>query len=307
MSHTPQNTFSYISPIYSHNPRQGSNFPLLVLHVEHQVCTPSNKGFRVFHWHEEIQFIYVQKGSIDTKIYEEDLHICAGECLFINRMVPHKTIENTNCLYHSFIIPEKMLCFFSGSIMEQRDVVAFLYHPGFTHFHLHPDISSHIPVLHCIQKLDYLYFSSKEQLPRKEYAVSVALVTLWQAFLNVLPPLPEGASDKNYTRIQNLLSYLHSHYAKDISVTDIAEAAHISKSECLRCFHQFVGESPYQYLIKYRLYISTSLLHDTSFSITQIAAETGFASASSYIRYFKKWYGCTPKEYRKQKNSVLSS
>ena len=32
---------------------------MLVLDVERQVCTPSNEGFRVLHWHEEVQFIRV--------------------------------------------------------------------------------------------------------------------------------------------------------------------------------------------------------------------------------------------------------
>ena len=38
---------------------RGGAFPLLVLDVAKQVCTPSNEGFRVLHWHEEVQFIRV--------------------------------------------------------------------------------------------------------------------------------------------------------------------------------------------------------------------------------------------------------
>ena len=121
------------SPIYSHNPHDGGDFPLLVLDVASQVCTPSNEGFRVLHWHEEVQFIFVLQGVIHTQVYDEGLDLCAGECLFINRMVPHKTTEKEDCRYHSFLIPERMLSFFPGSIMEKRDVHAILYHPGFTH------------------------------------------------------------------------------------------------------------------------------------------------------------------------------
>ena len=69
-----------------------------------------------------------------TRIYDEEIVVREGCCLFINRMVPHKTTEKEDCHYHSFIIPEQMLSFFPGSIMEKRDVKFFLYHPGFTHF-----------------------------------------------------------------------------------------------------------------------------------------------------------------------------
>ena len=292
------------SPIYSHNPHEGGEFPLLVLDVERQVCTPSNEGFRVLHWHEEVQFIRVLQGVIQTRIYEEEIEVHAGDCLFINRMVPHKTIEKEDCRYHSFIIPEQMLGFFPGSIMEKRDVKSFLCHPGFTHFLIKKSEPAHEPVLKALKALDDLYFSPLEKTkPHYEYRLSTALVSLWLSFISILPPLPAAAPSREHLRIRELLTYLHSNYQEELSVESIAAAAHISKTECLRCFRRYVGESPYQYLIKYRLHMSEAFLKDTELSVTKIASETGFASASSYIRYFRKWYGCTPKEYRsKQKN-----
>ena len=297
------------SPIYSHNPREGGAFPLLVLDVERQVCTPSNEGFRVLHWHEEVQFIRVLQGVIQTRIYEEEIEVHAGDCLFINRMVPHKTIEKEDCRYHSFIVPEQMLGFFPGSIMEKRDVKSFLYHPGFTHFLIKKAEPAHRPVLDELKALDDLYFSpSQKASPHYEYRLSTALVSLWLAFISALPPLPEAATvpSREHLRIRELLSFLHSHYNEEISVESIAAAAHISKTECLRCFRRYVGESPYQYLIKYRLHMSVALLKDTELSVTEISTETRFASASSYIRYFRKWYGCTPKEYRNRQKSGLT-
>lgn len=299
------------SPIYSHNPLEGGAFPLLVLDVARQVCTPSNEGFRVLHWHEEVQFIRVLQGVIQTRVYEEEIEVHAGDCLFINRMVPHKTIEKEDCRYHSFIIPEQMLGFFPGSIMEKKDVESFLYHPGFTHFLIKKAEPSHSAALNELKTLDNLYFSSSQKTkPHYEYLLSTSLVSLWLAFISALPPLPTAAAapSREHLRIRELLTYLHSHYRENLSVESIAAAAHISKTECLRCFHRYVGESPYQYLIKYRLHMSEALLKDTELSVTEISSETGFASASSYIRYFRRWYGCTPKEYRTaQKNSSSSA
>lgn len=293
----PQNS---VSPIYSHNPHEGGEFPLLVLDVKRQVCTPSNEGFRVFHWHEEVQFIRVLQGIIRTRIYGEEIEIRAGDCLFINRMIPHKTTEKKDCQYHSFIIPEQMLGFFPGSIMEKRDVKPFLYHSEFTHFLIKRTNPSHQSVLNQLMILDNLYFASSEsKKPHYEYQLNIALVSLWLSFISILPPLPTAAPFREHVRIRELLTYLHSNYQEELTVKSIAAAAHVSKTECLRCFRRYVGESPYQYLIKYRLHMSEALLKDTELSVTNIASKIGFASASSYIRYFRKWYGCTPGEYRK--------
>ena len=45
--------------VYSHNPYQEDGFPLLVLDVNRRHCVPFNEGFRVLHWHDEIQLVYL--------------------------------------------------------------------------------------------------------------------------------------------------------------------------------------------------------------------------------------------------------
>lgn len=48
--------------INSVNLNQNTNFPYLVLNVINGNSYPRNPGFRVMHWHEDIQFIYVLDG-----------------------------------------------------------------------------------------------------------------------------------------------------------------------------------------------------------------------------------------------------
>lgn len=220
-----------VSPVYSHNPYDATSFPLLVLNVQRHLCVPPNEGFRMLHWHEEVQFVCVISGSVRITVYSEEFLLHAGDCMFLNRNSLHLVSGIGDCHYHSFLIPVRMLSFFSGSIMQQKDVEAFTENPSFT----------------CVP----VYGSVSE----------------YGSFLRELETL--------------------------------ASAAHISKTECLRCFRRFVQESPYQYLIRYRLHMSTVLLTTTDRPVTDIALEVGFHSASSYIRYFKERYQMTPKQYQK--------
>ena len=100
-----------------------------------------------------------------------------------------------------------------------------------------------------------------------------------------------------------MLAFVHENYDKEIFLKDIAKAAHISATECQRCFHTYVQCPPYQYLMKYRLERSTALLASANRTITEIAEEVGFHSVSAYIKYFKKFYGVTPLKYRKEKDN----
>ena len=58
--------------INSVNLNQNENFPYLVLNVINGNSYPRNPGFRVMHWHEDIQFIYVLDGKIEEFIKEYD-------------------------------------------------------------------------------------------------------------------------------------------------------------------------------------------------------------------------------------------
>lgn len=285
-------------PVYSHNPYQAEKFPLLVLNVQDKNCTPSNEGFLISHWHEEIQFIYVLKGSIRLKVYHEEIELKQGNSVFLNCSVLHHITGNEGCHYHSYIIPPKMLSFFPGSAME-TNVKNITNNPSFTHYILMSSVPENQKFFRFLKELDELYFETSA-VKYREYSISTKLAQMWLEFLNLIPSEFPHLHSKNYTRIRTLVSFIHTNYSHPVTSSDIAAAAHISQTECVRCFQTCLGESPYQYLIKYRLHMSTSFLISTDRSITEIALSVGFHSTSSYIQYFKKQYGMTPMKYKKQ-------
>lgn len=289
-------------PIYSHNPYQNYSFPLLVLQVSSDTCYPPNEGFRMLHWHNEVQFMYLLEGTIHARIYDEQMDIHAGECLFINKNAVHLTTNKEHCVYHSYLIPEKMLSFFPGSLMEKENVWPITENRLFSHLVLTRKKAKHGRVLDSLAQLDAAYFSQNEN-PWFEYCVAVAITALWRDFISVLDISEQNGmlwKINSYDRIQRLLTYIHEHYQEELSLKDISCAANVSVSETQRTFRQFVGETPYQYLMKYRLHASTALLKESDKSISVIALESGFHSVSSFISYFKKQYGITPAAFRNE-------
>ena len=53
-----------------------------------------------------------------------------------------------------------------------------------------------------------------------------------------------------------------------------------------------------QYVNRYRIEKSLSLLQDTELSVTEIAYQVGYNGSSYYIEQFKKNMHTTPKNYR---------
>lgn len=73
----------------------------------------------------------------------------------------------------------------------------------------------------------------------------------------------------------------------------------LSERECLRCFHRMIGDTPIQYLLKYRLMQSAAMLHAAPTAcIAEISAACGFDNPSYFSKQFRRFYQCTPREYR---------
>ena len=92
--------------INSVNLNQNENFPYLVLNVINGNSYPRNPGFRVMHWHKDIQFIYVLDGKIEVATLESRTELHKGEGFFIYKNVGHLVDKVDTCHYNSFIFPD---------------------------------------------------------------------------------------------------------------------------------------------------------------------------------------------------------
>ena len=101
-------------------------------------------------------------------------------------------------------------------------------------------------------------------------------------------------------RIFTMLSYIHENYNRKLTLEEIAASASVSKRECLRCFQTGLGESPFHYLIHYRIQQAKKLLTSTDMTITLIAMETGFSTSAYFGKIFLRECGQTPGEYRRK-------
>ena len=85
-----------------------------------------------------------------------------------------------------------------------------------------------------------------------------------------------------------------------VGVSDVARHLNLSKSTLVRRFHNHLGRSPEEEIMRVRLTLAKELLRETRFSMSQIAATLGYASAANFVRAFHRETASTPEEYRRQ-------
>ena len=95
-----------------------------------------------------------------------------------------------------------------------------------------------------------------------------------------------------------MVQFIYDHYSEKLSLDEIAHSGGISRTKCYQLFKKYLNRTPLDFLNSYRLENSMNLLHDTELSITEIAYHCGFNTLSYYSEIFKKYKGCTPKEFR---------
>ena len=98
---------------------------------------------------------------------------------------------------------------------------------------------------------------------------------------------------------QRLLQYVEEHYtSSELSLHTAANHIGTSIYVVSRLFKEVTGKGFKDYVVEKRLEYGHSLLVATQKSIAEIAAESGFDSASYFSIVFKQKYGVPPTKYR---------
>lgn len=103
-----------------------------------------------------------------------------------------------------------------------------------------------------------------------------------------------GASE----RIKTICTYIEEHYTENITLLDLCEVSHMSKSYLLRCFTKEMRISPYRYLQTIRIGKAKKML-ENGIPLAEAAYQTGFSDQSHFSNFFKEFIGLTPGQYQK--------
>lgn len=95
------------------------------------------------------------------------------------------------------------------------------------------------------------------------------------------------------------VEYLHDNYFTDIDFTILATELNLSYSYLSRIFKNTMNITLTDYLNTYRIDQSCRLLETTDDKLDIIAEKVGYNNSQSFQRFFKKYKGITPTEYRR--------
>jgi AraC-like DNA-binding protein len=105
-------------------------------------------------------------------------------------------------------------------------------------------------------------------------------------------------------QIGGALASFHRSPEREWSVTSLAAAAHLSRSQFTERFTQALGVAPARYVASFRMHLATRWLAGERLSIGQVATKLGYESEPAFSRAFKRIVGKPPSALRRGQDSA---
>ena len=112
-------------------------------------------------------------------------------------------------------------------------------------------------------------------------------------------------SSSNDDVLKMAVLYINQYYTKDFRLDALARLCDISKSYLCKLFKQKYGKGITEYITELRLHKACVLLEKTDHTAVSIANDTGYVDCGYFNRLFKKHFGVTPLEYRKNPSHIM--
>lgn len=279
-------------------PHSALDFPITHYHDE-LASLPECAG--PLHWHPDFEIATAACGVLDYQVGEHHVILEAGDSIFVNGNMLHRIKQlsgdipdpmpnivfsgmliapETSTLYQKYILPIAQC--------DSLPFVVFRHNDPF-----HSEIN---------RSIREIYRLMREKDTCYELTVQRNVNCILEFISRHIHELPKTNVTRiqinNHIRLQKMLTYIYENYAHAVTLQDIAKAANISRSEAGRCFNTYMGCSPIDFLIQYRLQTAHRLLSKKSLSLQEISLVCGFNSVNYFSRQFKKVYGYTPGQER---------
>ncbi|MDO4614608.1 MAG: AraC family transcriptional regulator [Lachnospiraceae bacterium] len=249
----------------------------------------SKKHDRPMHSHNSLcELLLCYRGTGIYNVNNDTYEVHEGDLLFYNVGELHEVVSTTSSEIGTY-------CFgFSN--------VQFL---GMRKNQLIPDDSSHVrssgsdyPLLASL--CDRLLDLDSSDPMQAALIQSMGIAILLTAVRLPAEPRQQSALTASSELTFLVKDYINANYTENIKLEDIANALSFSASYISHTFKTTTGYSPVQYLIRCRIGLSQTLLISSEMSVTQIAAQVGYANSNHFQTLFKQVVGISPLQYRKK-------
>ena len=279
-------------------PAFGSSFSLRTYNNE-----PGKANNSFWHYHPEIELVYVNGGSGKRQIGSHISYYRNGDLILIGSNLPHCAFTDSLTDHECETVIQMKPDFLGASFFDIAEMkgVKNLFERARKGIVYHGDtkrsIGADIENLKNLNNFDRL-ISLIQFLKRLEEAQNYTLLNA-EGFI-----LETELQDND--RINVVFNFVKKEFQRQISLEEISEKVNMTVPAFCRYFKKITGKTFTQFVNEYRLAHAAKLLHEKQISITDVCYESGFNNFSHFNKQFKNFTGKSPSVYRNELRVMLS-
>lgn len=271
--------------------------PFFPLHV-YTKKSKNNRYFVGYHWHKEVEFIYVEEGMMEITVNSKTKNVSKGNFVLINSEDLHQLSSSVASIHHAIVFHPRILNFEFFDTCQNNILGPFT--KGYFRFPASIDFDheTKVYIANKLKKIIALYHSNSDIA---SLSIKIILLQIIEYFYQRQLFLEnETKSIEKQQNIKKIIEYIQEHYSERISLDDLASILHMNKNYFCKYFKSALGKTPVTYINEYRCEKAAEMLHKTAFKITDISSMVGFDNFSYFIRTFREFKQYSPSEYRKK-------
>lgn len=244
---------------------------------------PNSKCFRM-HWHDRLEILLIKKGSMYVDSGTTTTRLSANELM----MIPPKSLHSGYTKGESVEYAVLMLDIrnFYNETDLCKNLLPAIY-DGRASFNT---VSSNNKIIRLVNDLCNNQGAETLETVSKVYHL---FSLFYQTELINLQSEPQNAS------VKKIVDYLEENASQEVDVKSLCEAFGYTPAHLCRKFKKATGLPPMTYLKIFRLEKARETIKNSDLSISQIAAECGFADANYFTRCFRAHFGTPPSRFKK--------
>lgn len=98
--------------------------------------------------------------------------------------------------------------------------------------------------------------------------------------------------------LKEIVGYIEDNINEKITISDLSLRSRWKKQHFIRVFTNYIGETPYQFILAKKIAIAKKMIIETDISVIDIGFELGFQSHANFCNAFKKITSKTPTNFR---------
>ena len=247
------------------------------------------------HFHEDIEIMTIKEGQVAYFVNGKELLLRAGDTIVVNSNQIHynMTVNGEVAKYVICILHPSILV--NSITVEMQAVRPITENPDLPYLRFRY-INEHTESIRNL-------VLGMPDLRHDPFAITKQFYQIWDIIrkhAETLGATEDIVSDPRIQSFKSMMHFISNNYQNQVTLADIAASGSISKSLCNTLFHQYVGESPINYLMHLRCRKVAELLRSGKIPMTEIASRTGFGGVSYMSETFRKFFEKSPREYRKE-------